>query len=85
MFDENITRQYVKFIIQSGYKYTKDNLGFYFDSGNKKFSIMKTGPLFQCYYNENVDGQWVLKQKSNSIFEFSQGLKWILNIIQNSK
>jgi hypothetical protein len=82
MFDRQITTQYLNFIKQAGYQYSKDVLGFYFDNGLKKYSIMKNGPLFQCYYNQKNGTGWALKAKSNTMFQFDECLKWILNNIQ---
>lgn len=83
MYDKQLARQYMQFIEQAGFKYSKNVLGYYYDNGIKKFSIMKTGPVFVCYYNINVNGTWTLKQKSQNLLQFEICLKWILDIIQN--
>lgn len=77
-----ITNQRMQFIKKAGYQYSKDDLGFYFDNGKQRFSIMKTGPIFQCYQNIKTESGWVLKQRSNGILQFDECLTWILNIIQ---
>ena len=82
MFNKQITTQYLGFIKQAGYQYSKDSLGYYLDNGMKKFSIIKTGPTFICYYNLKLDGGWVLQAKSQSILEFSECLRWVLTNIQ---
>jgi len=82
MYNEQLTRQYMQFIQQAGFKYSKDNLGYYFDNGTKRFSIMKTGPVFDCYYNIRVNGGWVLKLKKPGVLEFQMCLRWILDVIQ---
>jgi hypothetical protein len=75
--------QYFKTIKQAGYEYSKDSLGYYFTKGDKKFSIMKSGPLFKCYYNINNNGQWILQDNKSDFFDFEQCLIWILQKINN--
>jgi hypothetical protein len=79
-----LTNQYFNFIKQAGYKYWKDGLGYYFDNGSRRFSVMKTGPIFQCYFNVKDNGAWVLKDKSNGILDFDQCLIWVTNNIRKS-
>jgi hypothetical protein len=84
--NKQLTTQYFNFIKQAGYEYSKDDLGYYFDSGLKKFSIMKTGSMFECYYNvKQSNGGWGLKDKQLGIFDFVQGLRWVLTKIQQGK
>jgi hypothetical protein len=85
MSDKNIITQYFNFIKQAGYKYSKDNLGYYFDNGLKRYSIMKTGPMFICYFNIKVNSGFVLKDKSNSTINFEDTLRWVLLKIQQDK
>jgi hypothetical protein len=81
-FDRKISKQYFKFIEQAGYLYSKDNLGYYFDNGMKRFSIMKTGPSFQCFYNKKSGQGFVLKAKSTNFIDFNHCLQWVLTNIQ---
>lgn len=81
--NRQLTTQYLNFIKQAGYKYSKDDLGYYFDNNLKKFSIMKVGPVFECYYNiKQGSGVWSLKEKKIGFLDFVQGLRWVLEKIQ---
>jgi len=82
MYNSQLTRQYMQFIQQAGFKYFKDAIGYYFDNGTKIFSIMQCGPVFNCFYNIKIDGAWVLKLKKPSVLSFEESLKWILYCIQ---
>lgn len=82
MYNNGQTRQYMQFIQGAGFKYSKDDLGYYFDNGVKKFSIMKTGPIFNCFYNIKVEGSWTLKTKSLGVLQFDMCLQWVINMIQ---
>jgi len=81
-FDKTVTKQYFTFLEQAGYQYSKDNLGYYFDNGTNRFSIMKTGPLLMCYFNKKIGKSWNLKSKSQSFLDFNLCLQWILTQIQ---
>lgn len=83
--DRQMTNQYFSFIKSSGYQYSKDDLGIYFDNGKNKFSIMKNGHIFQCYFNQKNTNGWTLKDKSNSFFNFIEALQWVLTTIQKNK
>ncbi len=82
MFNNQLNKQYLEFIKTAGYNSSKDTLGTYFDNGMHRFSIMKTGTIYQCYLNEKSVNGWVLKKKSNNFFNFIDALRWILMIIQ---
>ena len=81
-FDRQRITQYMNIIKQADFEYSKDNLGYYFDNGLKKFSIMKSGPLFSCFYNKKSDAGWILKAKQMGILDFGEGLHWIILQIQ---
>lgn len=85
MNNKQIISQHFNFIKQAGFSYSKDDLGFYFDNGLKKFSVIKTGPFMKCYYNKNEKDQWVLKDKSQNTTDILQCLMWIFAHIQNGK
>jgi hypothetical protein len=81
--NKQLVKQYLDYIKNAGYKYSKDSLGFYFDNNLRRFSVMKTGPTFQCFLNIRVESGWQLKTKSQAgIVEFYQCLIWINNCIQ---
>jgi hypothetical protein len=86
MYDANqqLVNQLFQFIKQAGYSYSKDDLGFYFDSGLKRFSIMKTGPFLKTYYNVKEKGKYKLKDKLASTMNLFECLQWILKKIQQS-
>lgn len=85
MYNKQLTRQYLQFIKQAGFKDSKDTLGYYFDNGTKKFSIMISGPTFNCFYNEKINSAWILKLKKPGVLNIEDCLKWILDCIQKEK
>ena len=80
--NKQLATQYFNFIKQAGFKYSKDDLGFYFDNGLKRFSVINTGPFMQCFYNKKQRNKWVLQDKSKSTTDLIQCLMWILKNIQ---
>ena len=44
-----MNKEYYNFIRRKGYVYSKDNMGYYFDLDDTKFSIIKNGPYMQCF------------------------------------
>ena len=83
-FDRQRVTQYMNFIKQANYEYSKDSLGFYFDNGVKKFSVLKTGPTFNCFYNKLTDKGWVLKDRKVGFIDFASCLHWVLIGIQKA-
>lgn len=81
-YNEQLTKQYMQFIEQAGYKDYNDNLGYYFDNGIKKFSVMKSGPVFNFFYNKKVDGAWILQLRKMGMLNFEECLRLILDCIQ---
>lgn len=77
-------KEYYNFIKNSGYSQTKDNLGTYFDNEKYRFSIMKHGPTYICYLNENKENGWLLKNKSHVILQFEDALQWVVQKIQTN-
>lgn len=75
----------VKLIKAHGYKMTNDKMGIYFDYNNKKFSIIKTGEIYNCYCNEKSkeDSKYELQDTYYSQILLKQCLYWILNKINN--
>ena len=45
-------KNYINILKMKGFVLTKDKMGMYFDKGNKKFSIIKIGDIYNCYFNE---------------------------------
>lgn len=83
--NDQLTKQYGKFLQQVGFKYSKDDLGYYYDNGIKRFSIMKCGSIFNCFYNIKVNDNWVLKDKKQGIIKYEICLRWILDNIQRGE
>ena len=75
--DQKIVSQYFKFIQDSGYKYWKDPLGFYFERGLKRFSVIKIGPFLDVYYNLKENGKFVLQEKVTGKIQLLECLIWI--------
>jgi hypothetical protein len=63
-----------------GYKVTSDKMGTYFNNGDKKFSIIKIGDIYNCYYNKKVsERDYELKESFLSQILMKQCLFWIVN------
>ena len=73
-----------KLIKNYGFKITKDELGYYFDNGPHKFSIMKTGPFFRVYYNILNVNRYELQDKLDTTIRMIDCLEWILRKIQRA-
>jgi DNA-binding transcriptional regulator YhcF (GntR family) len=86
MYDVNqaMVNQYFKMIKQSGYVYSKDSNGSYFDNGTKRFSVIKTGPFMTTYYNKKKSNRWVLQDKMTATLKTIDCLQWILKKIQSN-
>lgn len=65
-----------------GFKISKDELGYYFDNGPHKFSIIKTGPFMKVYYNVLNVNHYELQDRLNTTMRMIDCLEWILKKIQ---
>lgn len=74
----SFNRQYFDIIKNNGFKYSKDAMGYYFDKDDEKFSIIKTGPYCQCFYNKLIDNTWKLQKNSYHLTNFNDCLIWII-------
>ena len=74
-------KNYINLLKTNGYIMTADKMGYYFDKGNKKFSIIKIGDIYNCYLNERNDehSSYALKENFVSQIQLSQCLRWILS------
>ena len=61
--EKYMTNEIIKHFIKLGYKYHKDPLGHYFDKGDTRLSVMMSGPVWNCYCNKWINGQFQLKDK----------------------
>ena len=62
-WEKYMTNEIIKHFIKLGYKYHKDPLGHYFDKGDTRLSVMMSGPVWNCYCNKWINGQFQLKDK----------------------
>lgn len=75
---------YFKLMKESGYRYWKDKLGFYFERGIKRFSAIRIGPYFDVYYNKKENGKYVLQEKITAQISMLTVLVWIFERSKNS-
>jgi len=75
--DQQLVNQYFKYIKDAGYKYWKDDMGFYFEAGIKRFSIIKVGPFLDVYYNKKENGKYTLQEKITGKIQLLECLQWI--------
>lgn len=79
-----MNKEYYNFIRRKGYVYSKDNMGYYFDLDDTKFSIIKNGPYMQCFYNKKINNSWKLQSCSQHMIDIDKCFLWIINIINES-
>jgi hypothetical protein len=65
-----------------GYQVVKDDLGYYLTNGEKKFSIMFCGPLFNGFFNKLIQNSWVLQTKKNNFISLADALMWVIRTHQ---
>lgn len=66
-----------KTLLSLGFQSHKDVLGTYFIKTTHRFSIMKHGNAFLCYYNMHKDNQWQLVDKSGVFQNYTQAIHWV--------
>lgn len=69
----------IKLLKASGYVLTQDKMGYYFDKNDKKFSIIKTGNIYNVYYNKKIENNYQLQETLFSQILLKQCLFWIVN------
>lgn len=80
-----INNAYYNIIKQAGYKYSKDNMGFYFDNGINKFSIIVIGNIYEFYFNKYENGIYNLIDKQVGVIDLNVILLKIIQIIQEGR
>ena len=75
--DQQMVNQYFKYLKDMGYKYWKDDMGFYFEAGIKRFSVIKIGPFLDLYYNKRINGKFTLQEKETGKLRMIDCLQWI--------
>lgn len=78
-------KQILKLIKAYGYKVTSDSMGMYLTGNGNKFSFMKTGDIYNCYHNKQVDGVYELQDKLQSQILLSVCLRWVFNKISRKE
>lgn len=78
-------RQLTQLIKAQGYKITSDKMGIYFKGHSNMFSFIKTGDIYNCYYNKNIDGEYQLQDKLQSQIMLDVCLRWVLSKISQNK
>lgn len=78
-------KQLLETIKGFGYKVSSDNMGIYLTGDVNKFSFIKTGDIYNCYYNKLIDGQYVLQENLYSQILLTPCLQWAYNIIRRDK
>ena len=73
-----MTGKIIGYMKKAGYKSHKDPLGHYFDKGDTRLSVMASGPVWNCYCNKLVDGQFQLKAKQINLLNDDFVFRWLL-------
>jgi hypothetical protein len=73
-----MTNQIIGHFIKLGYKYHRDPLGHYFDKADTRLSIMIQGPVWNCYCNKLVSGQFQLVDKQMNLLNDDFVYRWML-------
>jgi len=61
-----------------GYKYHKDALGHYFDKNDTRLSVMISGPVYNCFCNKIINGQFQLQDKQINLLNDDFVYKWLM-------
>ena len=61
-----------------GYRCFKDPLGHYFDKGDTRLSVMMSGPVWNCYCNKMINGQFQLQDKQINLLNDDFVFRWLL-------
>ena len=61
-----------------GYKYHKDTLGHYFDKNDTRLSVMISGPVYNCFCNKIINGQFQLQDKQINLLNDDFVYKWLM-------
>lgn len=61
-----------------GFKYKKDILGHYFDRNDTRLSIMISGPVYNCFCNKLVNGEFQLQDKQMNLINDDFVFRWML-------
>lgn len=75
--DQQMVNQYFKYLKDASFKYWKDDMGFYFERGVQRFSVIKIGPFLDVYYNKIENGKYVLQEKKTGLIKVLDALQWI--------
>jgi len=60
-----------------GWIYSNDTLGEYLQRGNRRISVMNTGPMFDCYVNDHVNGQWTRVAGQTGLISIEQVVAFV--------
>lgn len=68
----------IKQLIQFGYKFHKDGLGYYFDKHKERLTIQKIGTYYNVYRNKLSNGQFILVNKQMNLIDLNFVKRWVL-------
>jgi hypothetical protein len=61
-----------------GYRYHKDALGHYFDKNDTRLSVMLSGPVYNCFCNKFINGQFQLQDKQINLIDDDYVYRWLM-------
>ncbi|MNC02596.1 hypothetical protein D3C81_783890 [compost metagenome] len=77
-------QQLLSILKSNGYVKSNDDLGTYFNKGNRRFSCMKHGFNYLCYHNVKSGNEWALVNKSQLTKDYGEALKWVVIELQKN-
>lgn len=67
----------ITYFVKIGYSFKKDALGYYFDKGFNRLSIMKVGPIFNCYHNKFNGNKFILINSKLNVMNEQEVFDWM--------
>ena len=67
----------VRQLVARGFRYSKDPLGEYFERGTRRVSVMRKGPLYDCYVNDYVGGGFKTVAAQVNLLSREAVLQWL--------
>lgn len=71
-------RRFIPTFRKLGWTYSADALGEYFQRGQRRISVMHTGPLFTCFVNDVVAGTFRTVGSCSNLTSPDQVARWMM-------
>lgn len=75
--EKQTVNAYFHFLKTMGYVYQKHDMGFYLDSKDRKFSIIRMGELYNLYFYKKENNQLILVEQHSGMISMLLSIQWI--------